>query len=504
MPKATFFTAIVALIFCLSACSTSSALKKRDPIIDPLAKLAAGIDGVLADSSFSQSSAGIKIVSLKTGETLYSRNSQKLFHPASNMKLLTTATALKRLGLDFKFKTILFADSAAIADSAVNGNIFLKGYGNPDLTTDDLRWMVKELKSQGITRITGNLICDDSYLDDLYWGNGWMWDDVSDWEWAYISALTVNDNCVEVTVKPGAAIGDPLIVQMEPQTAFMQIENNGKTLAESDSLARKDFKVLRRWKKPENVIDINGGRFISDSPRHYTVNVVEDAALYCGTLFKELLLEEDIVFEGEITRGLAPKNGTILAKHFSPSIVDAIININKVSDNLSAELLLKIIGAEMRGIPGTAKNGISEIYSFFDEFGVDSTTYHLADGSGVSRYNVVHADLLIELLKTMHGSFQLQAEFKSSLPIAGIDGTIKHRMKETAAFNKLRAKTGTLRGVSCLSGYTATAEGEEIAFAILMEHFTGWASHIRKLQDRIGELISAFYRNQKAPESVKL
>ncbi|MFQ5584873.1 MAG: D-alanyl-D-alanine carboxypeptidase/D-alanyl-D-alanine-endopeptidase [Calditrichia bacterium] len=178
------------------------------------------------------------------------------------------------------------------------------------------------------------------------------------------------------------------------------------------------------------------------------------------------------------------------------------MNTNKESDNLSAELILKTAGAELNNAPGTAKKGISAIYEFLDEIGIDSTSYKLADGSGVSRYNLVTPDLIIELLKAMHRDFRVQAEFKTSLSIAGVDGTLKRRMKNTAAEDKLRAKTGSLEGVSSLAGYTATADGETLAFSMIMEHFVVSNASIRKIQDRIGVLISAFSRNPLAGTAV--
>lgn len=459
----------------------------------PIETLKTEIDKVLADSVMRQTQAGIKIVSLKNGEVLYERDAQKLFHPASNMKLLTTATALSRLGSNFRYQTTLHADSAAIQDSVLQGDLYLKGTGNPDLLNDDLRSIVRQLQGLGVKSVSGNLICDDSYMDDLFWGRGWMWDDASAWYWAPIYALSVEDNCVTVTVKSGENIGDPLQVEIEPNTTYMRIENHGRTVAADDSLALDDFSVQREWKDPANVVVIKGGRTADMGPRRYVIDVL-DGALYTGTVFSERLAEAGIEFSGEVKRGILPENSEQLVAHTSASLADVIDNTNKISDNLSAEMLLKTVGAEMRGTPGSAAKGISEIYRFLDEAGVDSNSYYLADGSGVSRYNVVHADLLIALLEQMHRDFRVQAEFKASLPIAGVDGTLSSRMKGGSAMDNLRAKTGSLRGVSSLAGYTISADGEQLAFAILMANFVGSARHIRKVQDRIGHLISDFRR----------
>jgi len=487
-PKAAIFAVMVFM-----ACSSTGSLKKPQKQTDAVFNLRKNIEQVLQDSLLRQTRTGIKIVSLQTGETLYERNSQQLFHPASNMKLLTTSTALKRLGPNYKFKTTLYSDIGSIVDSSICGNLYLKGFGNPDLSIDDLRWIVQKLKSQGITEISGDIICDDTYMDDLYWGSGWMWDDVSAWYWAPICALTVNDNCVTVTVKPGKRVGDSLIVQLEPQTSYVKIINTGITVNSQDTLQQKAFKVERHWRPAENTVVVEGGMGIGSRERNFVIDIV-DAALYAGTLFGELLREENIAFDGQVIKDTIPDTSIVLVEHYSPPLTMAMINTNKISDNLSAELFLKTVGAEVKGPPGTADKGTSVIREFLASIGVDSSTYEIVDGSGVSRYDVITPDLIVELLKAMHNDFGIQAEFKTSLPIAGVDGTLRNRMKNSAAQSKLRAKTGSLRGVSSLAGYTATGDGEIVAFSMIMEHFLVSTSRIHKIQDRIGDLITSFSR----------
>ena len=354
--------------------------------------------------------------------------------------------------------------------------------------------MVKRLNAKGVKKITGDLICDDSYFDDLYWGAGWMWDDVSAWYYASIGALTVNDNCVTVTVKPAQSIGDPLLILLEPNTTYMRIENFGVTVDSLDSTRIRQFKVERKWRPPENTVVIEGGRSVEVAERSYVVDVV-DPTLYSGTLFAELLQRFGIEFAGNVLRGAVPDTNVVLVEHLSSPLTAVVINTNKVSDNLSAEILLKTLGAELQNVPGTAEEGLFVVKEFFNEIGVDTTTFDLADGSGVSRYNVVSPDHIIELLKAMHADFRVQAEFKASLPIAAVDGTLENRMHGTEAAGKLRAKTGTLRGVSSLSGYTTTADGEPLAFSMIIEHFVAPPFQIRKIQDRIGALISGFRRS---------
>ncbi|MFQ5485688.1 MAG: D-alanyl-D-alanine carboxypeptidase/D-alanyl-D-alanine-endopeptidase, partial [Desulfobacterales bacterium] len=215
------------------ACTSSQTFLRPGDKAKSTAQLQQQIDTILRDSLLHQSRTGIKVVSLTTGKVWYAKDSHLLFHPASNMKLLTTATALRTLGPDFRFNTALAVETEAFSDSTIHGNLYLKGNADPTLTTRDLWWLVQKLKRLGVKKIENNLVCDESYLDDLYLGNGWMWDDVSSKYWPPIGALTVNRNCVTLTVSPGAKIGAPLHVQIEPQTNYVSIENFGVTVDSS-------------------------------------------------------------------------------------------------------------------------------------------------------------------------------------------------------------------------------------------------------------------------------
>jgi D-alanyl-D-alanine carboxypeptidase/D-alanyl-D-alanine-endopeptidase (penicillin-binding protein 4) len=486
------FLLIGILIFSFSC--TPSQLKRNDSDYpDPVKKLRGDIEEILKDSSLAQSRVGIKIVSLENNQILFEQNSQQLFHPASNTKIITTSTALKRLGPDHVFQTILYVDSNAVSQETVNGNIYLKGFGDPDLTTSDLEMMIMELKKENIREISGDIIFDDFFFDSLYLGAGWMWDDASAWEYAPIHALSVNDNCVIIEVNPAKKAGDTLLVQMKPQTAYMQIENQGLTVDSMDTLLIRSFSVERQWLDSKNKINITGGLAFDASTEEYEIDVI-DGAYYTATLFSELLVKHKIGFSGEIHRKKVPQKAQILVKHSSKPLSLVVYNINKISDNLAAEMVLKTLAAKQKGLPGTAEKGISVIYEYLNELGIDSTTYHLVDGSGVSRYNVVTPHIMIQLLKGIDQDFNIQAEFVASLPLAGADGTLKNRMKNTPAFKKLRAKTGSLKGVRALSGYTTTGDGEKLVFSIMIEHFLTKSSNITKIQDKIGALLSDFTR----------
>lgn len=453
------------------------------------------LDLILADSALARAQAGVKIVSLRTGEILYERHSQLLFHPASNQKLLTSAAALAVLGPQFVFKTTAACDSGAVRDGVVHGNVYLLGRGNPDLSTGDLFGMAQELARQGIRAIAGNIVCDDFYFDQVRWGSGWMWDDDPSWLFSRFTALTVNDNAVVIRARPGQQPGRPAIVAVNASGPFVEIVNRSLTVARAsqiDSLNLQRLRIQRRWRENQNVFEIEGA-IGSDEPAVETKQNVLQAELLAGYIFRDLLPLCGIEFSGTVQHGLGPARPHILAEHHG-QILPALINFNKLSDNLSGELLLKTLGAERWGRPGTAEKGLRALREFLAKCGVDTLALRASDGSGVSRYNLVTPAGLVNLLTALWQTANIRHEFAATLPIAGVDGTLENRMRGTPAEGILRAKTGSLSGVSTLSGYTTTKEGEEIAFSMMMQHYLVPDRDVRRVQDRLGAEITGFRR----------
>ena len=228
-------------------------------------------------------------------------------------------------------------------------------------------------------------------------------------------------------------------------------------------------------------------------------NVEPDAktgsrAIACGHLLKTILIQKGINIGGQVTTGKVPSDARSIAKHLSPPLADIIKLMNKPSDNWIAEMLFKAIGAEVKGEPGTWKKGRETVTEFLGEIMEEPPAHRFVDGSGLSRYNLLNAELLTKLLIYMYHNFELMPEYMASLPIAGVDGTLKNRMQGMYAEKVLRAKTGTLSGVSALSGYTKTADGKVFAFGILISHYVGSATTARGIQDKIGNLLTLFSR----------
>ena len=217
-----------------------------------------------------------------------------------------------------------------------------------------------------------------------------------------------------------------------------------------------------------------------------------DPALYAATLLKERLLSNEIRVHGIARHGKVPDDAIEIANHVSPPLFLVVRAMNKPSDNLTAELLLKTVGAEIVDVPGTTAKGLDVMHQFLKEIGIDTAQSTLADGAGVSRYNLLSASMLTSLLVSLFQDFSVMPEYLASLPVAGVDGTLSRRMKTTGAEKRLRAKTGTMRGVTALAGYTMTADHEILAFAILMSHYAGSANSRRALQDEIGTALAQF------------
>ena len=415
----TYTLLLICSVLLFSSCGifTAKPVETQLPTtpVDTLEKLHADIDTVLQEALFTTASVSIKVVAVRTGEVIYEKNPRKLHHPASTTKLFTAATALARLGADYRFETTLYVD--ADADTQVIGDVYLKGRADPVLQPQDIVKLVDTLLEAGVESIQGDIVVDTTYLDTVREGPGWMWDDRP----LRISALSIR--------------------QIEPEPG------------------------------------------------------TRSRALACGYLLKNELIEKGIEVIGDVVPGTVPLDARPVAKHLSPPLADIIKLMNKPSDNWIAELLFKAIGAEVMGEPGTWQKGRDAVNEFLAEIMDEPPVHRFVDGSGLSRYNLLNAELLTRLLVSMHHNFKLMPEFLASLPIAGVDGTLGNRMQGMSAEKVLRAKTGTLSGVSALAGYTTTADGEVFAFGILISHYVGSAIPARAIQDQIGDYLTGFSRN---------
>ena len=476
---------VMIFLFSCSKAPTLIHVKGHKKVLDNIT--------IIIQESGLQTNLGIKVVELESDETIYEWNPLALFNPASNNKLYTCIAALAILDSNQTFSTSVYQDTAAL---------YLVGGGDPHLTLEQLDTMARtisdtmklhlgrdywfqnnrvRMRTIDLAKKLNYLILDDSMLDGVPYGPGWMWDEGSWWYAAQISALSINENCVDFYVTPGIT-GQPVLIKTNPITDFISITNQSKTV--NDTTNFKELKIERDWKKQTNSFTITGNVMDTASTDTFQRNV-HDPTLYSGTVFAEMLQTRGININHVIKAPLSP--GAIkLAEHRSRPVNHALTEFMKRSENLTAELLVKHIGAVVYDTVGTWNNGLLSIKTFLhDSVGIDTNTFSLSDGSGVSRYNYSSPDHFIKLLTWAYNNKTVRDKFLNTFPIGGWDGTLEDRMKNEESVAKIIAKTGTLSGVSCLSGYIFTTRGNPLAFSILMNGYVGEAKPFRNLQDRI-------------------
>ena len=452
--------------------------------------LQARIDSLLSDKFFQSTQIAIDVYDLTTGVTLYEKNEKLLLKPASNLKILTTSSALNYLGLLYNFKTSVFY-TGGIVNGTLYGDLYVVGGCDPDFSEYDLDSLVTMVAQAGIKNISGNLIGDVSMMDSLFWGKGWMWDDDPSTDAPYLTPLVINENSIGVIVKP-ARTGEEPVVTLVPETDYFNIENNAVTVP-ADS--PQTVSVNRDWIERKNTLIINGNirnHVIPDSLTDTLRVNVYNPAMFFIELFKEALNKKDIGFKGKIFLADTPDYARELYT-FNRPLKEIIQGINKKSYNLGAEMLLYVMAAKYFGKPATAANGVKMVDSLISGIGMEPNAYRIVDGSGVSHYNLVSAELLLSVLKFIY--YQKPEIFNSiysSLPVAGVDGTLKKRMLNTAAEGNVHAKTGSLSGVSSLAGYLKNKNNNLIAFSIMIENFVGSSKTARDFQDKICNLLIGY------------
>jgi D-alanyl-D-alanine carboxypeptidase/D-alanyl-D-alanine-endopeptidase (penicillin-binding protein 4) len=446
---------------------------------------------------------GIQIVDLNSGHTLYARNADRLFVPASNAKLFTIALALMRLGANFKFETRVLADAAPDAEGVVRGGLRLIGGGDPNLSGRAIPYRnsaaagnplagIEDLADQvvqhGVKRVDGGISGDDTWYAWEPYPAGWAADDTEYDYGAPVSALSVNDNAFTVTVRPGARMGDPAELSLSPALEYYSIDNQVHTVAE-----RGERKIQWERRPGERQLRLWGTIPLRDSGESQAL-AIEDPAEYAARALRQALENRGVVVEGRISARHRVANqewsapgGVELAWRGSAPLVEDLRITAKVSQNLHAELALRAV-ARHRSNDGSLQAGLEEMKAFLSENGIRPDSYQLNDGSGLSRLDLVTPAAVIQLLRAMDGSPAREA-WIGLLPIGGEDGSLSTRFADLPALGRIHAKTGTLTHVSALSGYAQRPDGTWVAFSILVNNHVAPAAEVRGVIDRICTLI---------------
>lgn len=356
-------------------------------------------------------------------DTIFQVNHSMSMIPASNTKLFTTAVALSILGGEFKISTRIFTDDLNIEDGVINGNLYIKGFGNSTFSQYDLDGMVHEIKFKGISRVTGNIIGDDTYFDDVYKRDDWIADETANVKLPPISALTVDRNRKVIQKRRGRRI----------RTSVVAVENPPLNAAS-----------ILRSKLIENGIKVEKSSSVGETPEQV------------------LLLSESVI-----------------------KLRELIKLINKHSDNFLAEGLFKTIGAEASQVQGNAFYSTQAILDFIEDNGIFSTGTSVVDGSGISRFDQITPGAIVGLLEVMYFDINNYNDFYNSLSIAGIDGTLRGRMRGSLTENNFHGKTGSLNGVTSLAGYLKTTKSDDIIVSLIFEFQEGGSDYYKSIEDDI-------------------
>lgn len=447
---------------------------------------------------------GIHIQSLKNGEVIYSHHSKKNMIPASNMKIFTSVFALDKLGPDFQYTTGVYLHGKFDTDTSFAGNVILRGMGDPTISGrffDNKVTRIPEdwadsLAARKIKVIHGKVIGDDNFFGDDVLGKHWEWDEESYWYSAQVSGLSFNDNCVNGYVTP-TRIGQPAKIQLVPGTDYVSIENRTTTVATE---AESEEITFTRGRS-SNLVRVTGKIAVNSNTQTGYVTV-ENPTLYTATVVKEILQKKGIQVDGEaVDIDSLPyytyhdSDSTVIriATYKSPKLEEILKIVNKRSQNLFAEQLLRTVAAVVDS-NGTGQHALELEKEFLKQIRIDPVNMCFMDGSGYSRTNLVTPESIVALLKYIRQHKNWKT-FYESLPKAGLERTLNHRMKNTAAEGNVRAKTGTMDNVSSISGFVSTADNEEMVFSILCNNFTVDHLEVQKVQDSILVKLASFTRN---------
>src|SRR5712692_5865279 len=467
---------------CCGARKQSAASKKAT------ARFASRAEVLLGAMPASKGEWGLLIVDAESGETLYEQNADKYFVPASNMKLFTTALALAKLGLDYRFHTTLETSGAISKEGVLDRDLVLVGRGDPNLSNRKFPYELKEefdgpqekalaeladaAAAKGVKEISGDVIGDDSYFSRERYPNGWEIDDMV-WEYgAAISAIVVGDNTVALTLTPGEQPGNAVQAAVTPATPDFLVENNVTTSAAD---VKPDLTLTRE--PGSNLVVVKGSLPAKSAPRKLVL-AIEEPAQHAAALLKRLLEERGIKVAGvaKARHDHADPAGdpVVLAEHVSVPLGDAVKLINKISQNLHTEMLLRTV-ARQNGLWATPDELMKVPVDFYVAAGVTPGDVIQADASGLSRHDLVTPRAVVTLLSFAQKQSWF-GPYYASLPVAGVDGTLEDRMKNTPAAGRIHAKTGSVEHVRTISGFAETPGGRRVIFSFLSNN-QGGKSH---------------------------
>jgi serine-type D-Ala-D-Ala carboxypeptidase/endopeptidase (penicillin-binding protein 4) len=450
---------------------------------------------IMSEPQLQGSLTGVSIRSATTGEILYDHIGDTRLSPASNLKLFTSAAALSVLGESYQFKTQLLTDGD-VNDSTLNGNLYIKGSGDPTLLKEDLDKMAETLRKKGIKKINGHLIGDDSYYDSVRYSMDLPWSDETTYYGAQISALTASPDkdydagTIIVEVVPGKQVNDKALIKLTPNTDYIVIKNDTKTI---NHKGKHIINIEREHGK--NNIHISGSIPLESKTVKEWISVWEPTE-YTLYLLKSSLSSKGIEMNGKIKTGATAKNSSVLVEHQSMTLSNLLIPFMKLSNNGHGETLIKAMG-KMKNDEGSWDAGIKVVKDELKQMDIDTETLVIRDGSGISHVNLVTTNEVTNLLYKAQSKTWFPSFFES-LPVSGfserfLGGTLRYRLSSPTLLGKVRAKTGSISTVSSLSGYIETKTGERLIFSIIVNNLLDETIG-KEIEDKIVNTIYEHYQ----------
>lgn len=491
----------------VAACAPPAPITAPVPVVT-VTGMQHAIDSMVADPKWRTAQLGILIVDPERADTLYSRNAGKLFMPASNQKILTGAVALSRLGPEFRFSTSVFADGPVV-EGVLQGNLRFEGMGDPSISdrmaTDamqPLRAMADSLVRRGIGRVTGALVSGADVFSDASHGFGWSWDDLDNAYSAGVDELFFNEGFMRLDIVAGPAEGTPVRVNVRPVHSFPRVVVLARTVAPRTAGDTRRRWLVRNDASAAGTIVIEGEVPAGDSAS-VTFSYRDQTRAFLEAV-REALTERGIQVDSGVsaarftvpdsTPALEPA-GTLLFSMASPPLREILHAFEKPSQNQIGEVLLKTLGRAGTGA-GRADSGARVVRDQLIAWGARPDGFVIRDGSGLSRHNVVTPETIVLVLDVMRRSGQARI-FMDALPVAGVDGTLRGRMRGTPAQGNLRAKTGTLDMVRSLSGYVTTPDGRTLIFSMLANNFRVPNRDVEEVQDAIGVMLARLHSGSR-------
>jgi len=484
----------------------ADATKAAAPAPAPREELVSSIEDKFNDERFFNAHWGVLVKSLDSGEVWYERNADKLFIPASNQKIPTAVSALTYLGPDFRYETAV-GHTGTIEGDTLNGDLVVFGTGDPTLYErffDDSKEVFREwaamLKDRGITRITGDIIGDDDAWTDERTGSGWPFDELTPWYYAEFGPLTFNENYVDIDIVPPDSPDGKAGLEPNVESDYYDLVNNIRVVEEGNNY----ISMYRPIGK--NTIMLSGQVRAGTDAFEETPTITNPTKWYVWVL-KETFQEEGIAVEGlpvdcdELAAWeKSPEDLPRLITHESPPLGEIIQMLMKRSQNVFAETMIYTMGWKAEG-RGTFSSGRRVIHQQLEEeFGIDPSGYNYSDGSGLSRYNYISPRIIATIYEGM-----LDHEYKETWweaqSIAGVDGTMRSRMRDTAAEGNVRGKTGRVYAVRACSGYVTTADGELLAFSFLCNGHQRSSGEVDAIYDDV--LVKLAEYSEKEDEQAK-